>query len=238
MTTTEANQAASSEARLLRPEEIGLVVKTHRTMRGWTQETLAELSSGLQTRTIQRVERGEPSSIDTRRAIAGAFQFDDIDVFNSPHFVASDEHLRQKTEALHRGQLLLDARSVDGRQLLNLMQEGASFRTICAKDVADLPRAAQDLFAVIVDFARDCMDLFDATTQTELLGFGDSLNENIEELKATGFCLYAAFRETTLTNNSWVDKTPLRCRITYLLAAPKDQPLTKVLVSRKIAGGF
>lgn len=57
MTTTEANQAASSEARLLRPEEIGLVVKTHRTMRGWTQETLAELSSGLQTRTIQRVER-------------------------------------------------------------------------------------------------------------------------------------------------------------------------------------
>jgi hypothetical protein len=118
------------------------------------------------------------------------------------------------------------------------MQDGADFKAICAMNVAELPRAAQDAFAAIVDFVRDCMDIFDVAPQSEFLGYGDTLDESIAELKAAGFCLCAAFRDTPLTNDSWANKTPLPCRITYLLAGSKDQPPAKVVVARKVSGGF
>jgi transcriptional regulator with XRE-family HTH domain len=57
------------------------MVKALRTEKGWTQETLAELS-GLQTRTIQRVEQGQSTSIHTCCALGRAFEFDDIEFFN------------------------------------------------------------------------------------------------------------------------------------------------------------
>ncbi len=50
---------------------------------GWSQERLAQIS-GLSPRTIQRVEQGEPSSIETRLSLANAFNVTpselDIDV--------------------------------------------------------------------------------------------------------------------------------------------------------------
>ncbi len=167
-----------------------------------------------------------------------AFAFGDIDFFNTLKCTPSDAEMRKQQDAFDREHLLVDARAVDGRQLLTLMQEGPGFGAICAMSVAELPRAAQDAFAGIVDFARDCMDIFDVASHTEILGYGNSLDESIAELKSADFCLCAAFRDTKLTSNSWADNTPLPCRITYLLAGPKDQPPAKVAVARKVSGGF
>lgn len=52
-------------ARLLTPAELGLCVRLFREMRQWSQEQLAEIS-GLNVRTIQRVEQGLAASLDTR----------------------------------------------------------------------------------------------------------------------------------------------------------------------------
>jgi DNA-binding XRE family transcriptional regulator len=60
------------EHRVPTPAEVAEITKALREAKKWTQETLAEVA-GLTNRTIQRVENGEPSSLDTRRAIAGAF---------------------------------------------------------------------------------------------------------------------------------------------------------------------
>lgn len=49
-----------------------MIVRKHRIDRGWSQETLAELS-GLSVRTIQRVERGGRASLDSMTALANAF---------------------------------------------------------------------------------------------------------------------------------------------------------------------
>ena len=43
-----------------------------RTSRDWSQDDLAA-ASGLSTRTVQRLEFGEPASLDTLRALAAAF---------------------------------------------------------------------------------------------------------------------------------------------------------------------
>lgn len=76
-------------ARLLTPAELGLCVRLFREMRQWSQEQLAEIS-GLNVRTIQRVEQGLAASLDTRRALAGAFEFEDQDVLNKPFAIPTE----------------------------------------------------------------------------------------------------------------------------------------------------
>lgn len=223
--------------RPLTPEEIGSLVKIVRTNHGWTQEVLA-LLSGLQTRTIQRVEQGQPSSIDTRRALARAFKLDDIDYFNSPKHFPSDAAIQKQKEAFDREHLLLDAQRVNGRQLLAMMQDKPGFGALSLGSTTELPRAAQDAFAFIADFVRDCLDIFDIASQAEILGYGDNLDDLIADLSKCGFCLCAAFRQTNLAVAGAEKPKPLPCTITYLLAAPKDQPATKVAVARKISGGM
>jgi transcriptional regulator with XRE-family HTH domain len=60
------------------PQTLGWWAHSIRVASGWSQETVAELS-GLSVRTIQRVEAGHPSSVDTRRAL----NYDDLDFSTS-----------------------------------------------------------------------------------------------------------------------------------------------------------
>jgi hypothetical protein len=48
----------------------------------------------LNERTIQRVENGEPSTLDTRRALARAFGFEDLDIFEKPFPFPDAEKLK------------------------------------------------------------------------------------------------------------------------------------------------
>lgn len=52
-----------------------MLIRKLRLQRGWSQEQLAELT-GLSVRTIQRVERGYPPSLETRNALAAVFETD------------------------------------------------------------------------------------------------------------------------------------------------------------------
>ena len=50
-------------------------IQKYRLQRGWSQEQLAELS-GLSTRTIQRLERGQTPSLESLKALAAVFDVD------------------------------------------------------------------------------------------------------------------------------------------------------------------
>ena len=54
-------------------------VQRLRLQRGWSQEQLAELS-GLSARTIQRIERGQPASLETSKALGAVFNIDISDL--------------------------------------------------------------------------------------------------------------------------------------------------------------
>jgi len=56
-------------------EEPQMLVQKLRVQRGWSQEQLAELT-GLSTRTIQRIERGQKASAESLKAIAAVFEVD------------------------------------------------------------------------------------------------------------------------------------------------------------------
>jgi transcriptional regulator with XRE-family HTH domain len=81
------------QARLLTPAELGLCVRLFREMCQWSQEQLAEVA-GLNVRTVQRIEQGQVASLDTRRALARAFEFEDVDVLNNPFTIPTAEELR------------------------------------------------------------------------------------------------------------------------------------------------
>lgn len=52
-----------------------MIVKKLRDKNGWSQEQLAEYS-GLNVRTIQRVESGQKASIETLKCLASVFELD------------------------------------------------------------------------------------------------------------------------------------------------------------------
>ncbi|EOX7330873.1 helix-turn-helix domain-containing protein [Pseudomonas aeruginosa] len=104
MSATEHAQ----QSRLLTPTELAACIKLFREMRQWSQEQLSAIS-GLNVRTIQRVEQGQVASLDTRRALARAFELEDIDALNKP-FVNSIRRRRQGCE----GKVRPGARHLDG----------------------------------------------------------------------------------------------------------------------------
>ncbi|MFT3907416.1 MAG: 2TM domain-containing protein [Steroidobacteraceae bacterium] len=52
-----------------------MLIRKLRLQHGWTQEHLAQLT-GLSVRSIQRLERGHPCSIDTQNSLAAVFEVD------------------------------------------------------------------------------------------------------------------------------------------------------------------
>jgi transcriptional regulator with XRE-family HTH domain len=52
-----------------------MLVRKLRLKNGWSQSQLAEMA-GVTTRTIQRIERGHPASMETNKALAAVFEVD------------------------------------------------------------------------------------------------------------------------------------------------------------------
>lgn len=52
-----------------------MLIQKLRLQRGWSQEQLAEVS-GVSVRTIQRLERGQPGSLESMNALAAVFEID------------------------------------------------------------------------------------------------------------------------------------------------------------------
>jgi transcriptional regulator with XRE-family HTH domain len=52
-----------------------MLIQKLRLRRGWSQQQLAELS-GRSVRTVQRLERGQPASMESLKALGAAFEID------------------------------------------------------------------------------------------------------------------------------------------------------------------
>ena len=52
-----------------------MVIQKLRLQRGWSQQQLAE-ASGLSARTIQRIEAGQPASLESLKCLAVVFEVD------------------------------------------------------------------------------------------------------------------------------------------------------------------
>jgi transcriptional regulator with XRE-family HTH domain len=74
-----------------------MLIQKLRLQRGWSQQQLAELS-GLSVRTVQRIERGQPASLETLKALGAAFEIDFSDLKEPDMNSTSSQHtLSQST---------------------------------------------------------------------------------------------------------------------------------------------
>lgn len=75
-----------------------MLIQKLRLQRGWSQEQLAEVS-GLSVRTIQRLERGQPGSLESLNALAAVFEID-LERLKEPAMEAPRSNSLRPDEAL------------------------------------------------------------------------------------------------------------------------------------------
>lgn len=209
---------ATQPPRPLTPEELAFCIRAFREARHWSQEQLAEISR-LNVRTIQRVESGEATSFDTRRALAGAFDFEDIDTLNKPFHVPTATELKVAQEKFDREHVTLTALSLTtGRQLAKLAEN-------CSMDLSEpafeLPREAAEEFAALVDYFRDYRDCADVYSETQKFEIYDDLQAHIDALQAQGVSLrYAERKMQVKWGSDQPDAKPVPVTALYVMAFP------------------
>lgn len=213
MNATESTQ----QTRLLTPAELALCIRLFREMRQWSQEQLAAIS-GLNVRTIQRVEQGLFASLDTRRALARAFEFEDIDALNKPFTIPSAEEFKAAKEKFDREHVTLTATPLTtGKQLARLAET-------CAMDLSEpafeLTREADETFAALVDYFRDYRDCADAYSETQKFEVYDELQSHIDALMKLGVSLRYAERKVQVKWGADPDSKPMPANVLYVVGFP------------------
>jgi transcriptional regulator with XRE-family HTH domain len=207
----------TSQTRLLTPAELAICIRLFRETRQWSQEQLAEISR-LNVRTIQRVEQGVSASLDTRRALADAFSFEDIDAFDKPFTIPSEEELRVKKEKFDREHVTLTAVPLTtGKQLARLAET-------CTMDLSEpafeLPREADEAFAALVDYFRDYRDCADVYAETQKFEVYDEMQSHIDALRILGVSLRYAVRSVQVKWGTTPDSQPIPASVLYVIGFP------------------
>ncbi|MDT3680533.1 MAG: helix-turn-helix transcriptional regulator [Burkholderiaceae bacterium] len=219
----------TSEARTLTPTELGRLIKLLRESRCWSQEQLADIAK-LSSRTVQRVEDGQPSSFDTRRALAAAYGCEDLDVFNKAHVIPTVEELERERKHFEQSHVSLEAATViSGKQLGKWVEASSAFFF----DENELRHGAEEIFARLADYCReygDCHDLYTATDKLEIYA---ELGLWLEELAELGYTLVCARRRIML--GAGEGKAGREMSILYGIGFPKGQEPESLMVAREVS---
>jgi transcriptional regulator with XRE-family HTH domain len=232
MQTTEQTDTS----RVLTAGELAEVIKLSRHYKQWSQEQLAALS-GLSVRTIQRVERGEPSDFDTRRALASALEFEDIDALNKPFEIPTDEKLKAEKEKFDREHITLDALPLArGRELAKLVE-------MHSMDLStpgfDMKREAEEEFAALVDYMREYRECKELYSEVQKFDVYDQIQRHIDVLRKHGVSLCYAERKLQIKfNNDDTHARPFRTSALYVIAFPLGKEPKQIVTPREMAMGL
>lgn len=223
----------TAEARLLTNTEMGAVILLMRKMHQWSQETLAELS-GLTTRTIQRIEYGEGCSADSRRALAKAFDIEDLDIYNKPFKIPSQEELELQKATFEKERITIPAIPIVKGKELAKFAETTEAHLFTSKD--DLPETAELAIAEIEDMFVDYRDSHDCYSATEKLNIYAEFQGKMDALHEAGAELSVSTRRVPIKSKD-VEQKPLIFTVLYVLASRKGDSPESLAVSREISFG-
>lgn len=222
----------TTETRTLSKAELGRVIRYLRELRQWSQETLAELAQTT-TRTIQRIEAGSGTSINTLRSIASAFEFRDIDAFSKPMAIPTDEEMKAAREQFENDYVVRRAlKPASGRCLARLATETVgdyiepAFEPSCDQALA---------FAELTDYLRDYRDCAEHYSSTARLEVFDQLQELLDRLSALGVTLRYATRQIVQKDASEPQQKPQPVgQVLYLLAFMHGEAPEELGLPRKL----
>ncbi|WP_042886858.1 helix-turn-helix domain-containing protein [Cupriavidus necator] len=213
MNATENTQ----QVRLLTPAELAVCITVFRDARQWSQEQLAAIS-GLNVRSIQRVEQGWSACLDTRRALASAFEFADIDALNKPFAIPSEDELKAAQEQFDQEHDTFAAIPLTtGKQLAKLAE---TCPMVMSELAFEMSREVDERFAALMEYFRNYRDCADAYTETQKLEVYDEMQANIDVLKTLGISLRYAERAVLVKWGSDPDSTPMPVNVLYVIGFP------------------
>lgn len=216
MTTAEK----TTSPRMPTLQEFAFCIKFFRELRKWSQEQLADIS-GVTPRTIQRVEKGEPPSKDTRRALARAFGLEDIDAFNKPISIPDAEEQKAQQEQFAKDNITLKAQPLTtGKELAKLAE---TTQMDLFSPAFELERAADEEFAALTDYFRDYRDCHDMYSEASKFEVFDALDVHVQALKAMDVSLCYAIRKVAFKSALGVE--PYKAEALYVVACRRGQEL-------------
>lgn len=228
--TTTAEQTKSP--RMLTLPELAFCIKFFREIRKWSQEQLSAIS-GLSSRTIQRVEEGKASSTDTRRALARALEFEDIDALNKPFSIPDAEEQKAQQAQFAKDNITLKALPLrTGKELAKLAE--ITMLDLFSPAV-DLPREADEHFAALVDYYREYRDCKDLYAEADKFEVYDAFDVHIAALKAMDFSLCYATRKVAFKSAPGVE--PFTAEALHVVACHRGQELTEFAVPKAMRLG-
>lgn len=217
------------------PADIADIVKSLREDRKWSQATLAELSN-LTERTIQRVENAEPSSLDTRRAIAGAFQLGSLDIFEKPFPFPNAEKMKKLENELEKTTVLISLTKVDNGRTLRTMIEGAG--SYAMDEIGEHSDAARENFAAMVEYLSDYNDIRDSYSATQRLDVDRDISELLNAIHSENSAVAAGVRHARIrTKNEAPGQEPLDWTNTYFVLCQKQAVPENIRVPKAIRFG-
>lgn len=219
--------------RLLTPQEFGFMVRTIRTVRQWSQEQLADIA-GINTRTVQRIESGTPSSLDARRALASAFGCEDIDAFNKPISIPTEEEIAAAQAEFERTHLTLKALPVaSGWHLAEL---AAAHSMDVSSPAFRMDREAEEVFARLTDYFRDYRDIADDYSAVDKLGVYGDLQAMLDELAALNVSVRYAVRPLSLrTGGEAPGLAPWKTSALYLVTFERGREPDEIVTPREFS---
>lgn len=217
-------------ARIISNDELAALVKLMRDARKWTQEQLAEIT-GLNIRTIQRVENGASASFDTRRALAIAFESNDIDCLNKAHVFLTQEEIEETVNKIEKDYLTLDAKKLNNGRLVGELAEWS--RCDMTSCDYELPLNIQQIYAEFLDYFRDFRDCVELYNQVDKLRIYNDFNVLLETIELDGFCVKYAKRTVSLKLNQ-NEGGIIPMNLVYISIFPEKQVPNQFLVSREI----
>lgn len=169
---------------------------------------------GANVRTIQRVEKAEPSTVDTRRALARAFEWSDIDIFNKPWPIPNEERLKAEQERIERETVAVAVEVVTmGRACANSPIRRQSWML---SQIGEIGAEAEKILAELQDYFTDYGDAKDCYSATQKLDVNADFQGMIDKLASIGVGVSAGTR---------------RIRLHFHMPGPmQDLPLTVVHV--------
>lgn len=220
----------ATEARVLTPVELGAVIRLMREVRKWSQETLASISR-LTPRTVQRVEAGEPSSTDTRRALAVAFEAEDIDLFNKAFTIPDPEALKAQQEEFNKNHLTLASEIVSTGKALAKFAEMAD--ADISTEAVELEGQATGEFAALIDGMRDYRDCAELYSEVNKLDVHDEFQNTLDTLASLNISVCCATRKVRM-RTSKDDSQGMVWTLLYLVAFPRGREPKELVVVKAI----
>ncbi len=224
------------DAQVLPPTVLALWTRTLRLASNLSQDALAE-AAGLTTRTIQRVESGQRTSLTTRRSLARGLGYDNPGIFDDPEFAGTVTLLLESIkanqikaeEARYPNHIKVAVFPTENGAVLGSLVDGADAWTFHCDEKAS--PEGQTEAAILFDHLQDYGDIWSELQPSGRLEAQSIFTGLLADVARHG--LQAFYGRRVIHLAATEDRTPFPFTIAYMAIVPIERELSYIVVPKR-----